>query len=505
MNIIKEILGLFRRNTIVTPEDSDVLIVGKRKPGNSKTPQVNDALVTFKSIKDSIGVDATNIGVGEEVLQTPVVNNSLKFRTLRAGSNITITQNADDIQIDAAGGSSSGILGISDATGTYTYYNDINSATNAASAGDTVEFFSNITETDTVSWALKAGVNYNMNGYTYTLDEPTGTNVLDTSGIITNTEVHFWNGRIKRRGSSAIGGNTTNIVLSTGTDMTIYFNDCILESDNGKVLKLSGTTKIIGGTYISQWAGGTTTGMGTIDLSAGTGSVTDATILSKGALAIRGFGSCRFFNCNIYSQNYIAVQSYNAGLELHNCSVHSDGSEAVSGSNGIYINTKASSTASDGFSVGGKLIGCTGYSSTSAGMRIPYTGMQCLGLKAYSKSSYAFYVASGTNAILNGCFGKSDASAACFFGGSIASGCTFEGGTTASSHAIIPYSGSKVSIFGCTLVVNNTSANGIGALIAVNSAYGNNSFLGNPTIPVNASITQQQVTVADSFGNIVAD
>jgi hypothetical protein len=76
MNIIKEILGLFRRNTIVTPEDSDVLIVGKRKPGNSKTPQVNDALVTFKSIKDSIGVDATNTGAGEEVLKTPVVGNS---------------------------------------------------------------------------------------------------------------------------------------------------------------------------------------------------------------------------------------------------------------------------------------------------------------------------------------------------------------------------------------------------------------------------------------------
>ena len=106
MNIIKEILGLFRRNTIVTPEDNDVLIVGKRKPGNSKTPQVNDALVTFKSIKDSIGggVNASNTGAGSEVLKTPVVGSNLEFRTLRAGSNITLTQNADDVQIDASGG-----------------------------------------------------------------------------------------------------------------------------------------------------------------------------------------------------------------------------------------------------------------------------------------------------------------------------------------------------------------------------------------------------------------
>ncbi len=402
-------------------------------------------------------------------------------------------------------GSSGGILGIADATGTYTYYNDINTATAAASAGDVIEFFADIVETGTVSWQLKDGVNYNLNGHTYTLNEAIGTNLFSTSGIASGAEVHFWNGKIIRRGSSAVGGNASNIVLSTAVDMTIYFNDCVLESDNGKVLKLGGTTKIIGGTYISQWDGGTSTSFGTIDLTSGTGSVTGAIILSKGALAVRGFGSCRFFNCNIYSQNYIAVQSYNAGLELHNCSVHSDGNAAIMGSNGIFINTKASSTAGDGFNVGGTLIGCTGYSATTSGIRIGYTGTKALGLKAYSKASYAFYVSLGTNAILHGCFGKSESSAACFFGGSIASGCTFEGGTTTTSHAIIPYSGSKVSIFGCTLIVNNTSANGIGAFIAVNTAYGNNSFLGNPTVPVNASITQQQTTAADSFGNIVAD
>ena len=403
------------------------------------------------------------------------------------------------------GGGATGIIGIADATGTYTYYTDINSATTAASIGDTIEFFANITETGTVSWALKAGVNYNMNGYTYTLDEATGTNVLDTSGVTTNGEVHFWNGRIKRTGSLAVGGNNTNIVLSTNAQMTLYFNDCVLESNNGKVLKLSGLTQVVGGTYISQYVGTGTTSMGTFDISGGGAIVRNATILSKSALAIRGFGNCKFFNCNVYSQNYIAVGGYNAALELHSCNVHSDGNVTLGGNNGLYVNTTAISTANSAFDVGGILIGCTGYSLTTFGIRLANSNNQCISSTGYSKPNYGISVNSGA-AKLRGCFGKSETGSGCLAGG-VTSGCTFEGGTlNGNCHAVTAFAGGGVDIVGCTLIVLNTGANAIGALTnPQNVTYGNNTIVGNPITPISANVVQQQTTTSDSFGNLIVD
>jgi hypothetical protein len=46
----------------------------------------------------------------------------------------------------AGGGGASGIWGISDTTGTYTYYSDIASANAAASSGQTIELFANVRE-----------------------------------------------------------------------------------------------------------------------------------------------------------------------------------------------------------------------------------------------------------------------------------------------------------------------------------------------------------------------
>ena len=131
--MLQDILGMFKRKIFRTPTDEDVFIVGKLRQSRNKfdDPKIDQTLVKLKDLKTAIGgVSATNTGTGEEVLKTPVVGSNLKFRTLRAGSNITLTQNADDIQIDAAGGG--GIVGIADTSGTYTYYNKLNDAIAAA-------------------------------------------------------------------------------------------------------------------------------------------------------------------------------------------------------------------------------------------------------------------------------------------------------------------------------------------------------------------------------------
>ncbi|MHA1905497.1 MAG: hypothetical protein ACW977_16220, partial [Candidatus Thorarchaeota archaeon] len=84
-----------------------------------------------------------------------------------------MAQARTEARLAGGGGGASGIWGISDATGTYTYYADIASANAAASSGQTIELFANVRETNAVEWSLKAGVRYQLNGYTYTLDVAT--------------------------------------------------------------------------------------------------------------------------------------------------------------------------------------------------------------------------------------------------------------------------------------------------------------------------------------------
>jgi len=70
----------------------------------------------------------------------------------------------------AGGGSSSGVFGISNTSGAYTYYTTLTLAMTAATSGQVIEMFANYTETGAVAITLKDGVNINGNGYTYTLN-----------------------------------------------------------------------------------------------------------------------------------------------------------------------------------------------------------------------------------------------------------------------------------------------------------------------------------------------
>ena len=104
------------------------------------------------------------------------------------------------------GGGASGIWGISDATGTYTYYDTIALANAAASSGNTIELFADVRETNAVEWSLKAGVRYQLNGHTYTLDIGTTESAVIDSALTGTDEVWILNGFIKR----SSGGNSSS-------------------------------------------------------------------------------------------------------------------------------------------------------------------------------------------------------------------------------------------------------------------------------------------------------
>ena len=75
------------------------------------------------------------------------------------------------INLAGGGGLATGIIGIPDGAGWYTFYASLDTAMTAAVSGDTIVFFDDYTETATGNIALKDGVDINLNGHTYTFDK----------------------------------------------------------------------------------------------------------------------------------------------------------------------------------------------------------------------------------------------------------------------------------------------------------------------------------------------
>lgn len=104
-------------------------------------------------------------------------------------------------------GSSSGVCGISNSSGVYTFYTTLQDALNAVTTGQTVEIFSNIT----LAAGLTLGVscNINFNGYNVTLTSAaTNTLTLNSPG----TDYNFYNGSLTHIGTGANTGCAINAI-----------------------------------------------------------------------------------------------------------------------------------------------------------------------------------------------------------------------------------------------------------------------------------------------------
>jgi hypothetical protein len=406
-----------------------------------------------------------------------------------------------DIKASGGGGAATGIWGISDATGAYTYYNTIALAQAAASSGDTIELFADVVETS-VTWTLLDNVSYNLNGHTYTLDESTGVNAVTTSGITGKTYIR--NGRIVRRGNPGIGGGTAYLTISANHTGALFLNDVVIENDSNSCIRHT-AGDIYGGIFNNTYFGTSTTVFGAYDGSGGP-SLYNAIILSRHALGIRGFAG-RFYDCLIYTTDQTAVQVSNNAVELYRCEVIARagvGINQTAGSSKI-IDCTATSSTSEAIVAGGICEGTTAYSASDYAIRGSNSNTRVRNCHARSDASYAFYLNSG-GAELNGSYGISQAAPAAFIGNIQTYDCYLESQwNNAGGHAVFAFSGGTINIFGCTLRVLNTGANAINSSLVMNARYGNNTIAGNPTTPINANITQAQVTTEDNFGNIVID
>lgn len=94
-------------------------------------------------------------------------NKSLVSATIGSVGNITFTNiNPGILTV-------SGVFGISNSSGVYTYYSTLAAAMSAATSGKTIEMFADVTESGAVTITPKDGVNIDGHGHTYTFTNST--------------------------------------------------------------------------------------------------------------------------------------------------------------------------------------------------------------------------------------------------------------------------------------------------------------------------------------------
>jgi hypothetical protein len=291
------------------------------------------------------------------------------------------------INIVEYGGASAGPFGIANSSGVYTYYATMTLAMTAASAGQTVEVFADVTETGNVEIVLKNGVNINGNGHTYTLDNTGTINAFKIADAVGDTtyNLSILNLNIIRKGSTGTLSNNNALYIGTSTLGSI---NC-----SGSIFKNSGDGN---GIYAT---------CKTFDINYAVGySISTAGIYSGTSNDIR------FNNCIGYSVSGSGIQGQNGGV-FANCSGYSDSGNGINANSGTFISCNGYSLSSVGFLGGGslasnctgrsftgtgfqatngqKVVNCTGLSDTGVGFR---TNMKSYNCSGFSRTSRAFYL-----------------------------------------------------------------------------------------------------------------
>ena len=375
----------------------------------------------------------------------------------------------------ASSGGGSGVLGISDASGTYTYYSTLSAAMTAATSGDTIEMFADIEETGSITITLKDGVKINGNGHTYTLSVNDATNAFTYSAVGT---IELFNLKVLRTGRTA-GTSTGYCLFFDNSGAIIRCNGVTFENDFGSACR--GRGKIYGAkafAYITAIAD-----------SSGSCSVYDCYGESTGT----GVGIA----CNGYISNSTGISISSTGIQA---------------TNGTVVNCVGISTS--GYGIFGNASNSVGISSSSSGL---HSGnyKACTGISVSSYGSYRSTltnctilstsgVASFENSIYN-CYVQTNANVAAWIRDNTEiKNCNIVNNYNATtghgtSSAVVR---TGIKIHNTTIKVANASAFCISSYPNCTVSYLNNSFQGSTT-PVSSNVIQITTNTSDSQGNIL--
>ena len=381
-----------------------------------------------------------------------------------------------------AAGSSSGRFGIADSTGAYTFYTTLSLAITAASAGQTIEMFTDYSETGNVTITLKDGVNINGNGHTYTHSYAAGNSntFQNISGAISCV---ISNLRVIRSGRA--NGTTGDYVLNaTVNDSQFFFNGVFMESTYGNCVYLFGTTfqykPHSGNLYAKAYLTAITT-QGSI-----TGFRGQSTSSGKGIYALGGV--------------------------IDKCTGMSISGNGIDG--GVVSNSYGFSTSGIGLGVSGFFYNCYGNSTTyRAGDGNAFYNCVLVSSSGFAASNGQYrnctlISASGNAAgpyLLNkhdNCYLESTSNVVVVgpYTGEFRNCTVVSLWNNAGGHGFTIGNGSIIT--NSHIKVENASANCINFGSAVTIKYASNVFAG-ATTAVNANVTQGVSNSEDSQGNIL--
>jgi hypothetical protein len=395
----------------------------------------------------------------------------------------TVLSNLNDSKLSRL--DDTGIFGISNSSGQYTYYATLTLAMASAVSGDTIEFFANYTETGNVSISLKDNVNINGNGYTYNISNNSGSlyafsNTLG-SRTISNLTINATGVDTSFIGFRTTTGTTTCngfVIKTTSGFGAVTFGGGVID---GVICRVSGTSVGISlnGGYIQNSKSYSVSGRG-IDCSAGSG---------------------RLYNCHGESTSSVGIY----GGFIHKC-------VGIGSTSGIQLQGGGGATDCTGISSAGNGILITGSSGLHSNLVAVSTGSWALrvfassivinGFSTYSTAGYAFVGLSDT--IASNGYAESTVGVPFTSDGgtftNVYSKCSWN---NAGGHAFLT-AGTTAELINCTLQVANASANCINSATAKTVKYIRSTFKG-ATTPVNANITQGQTNTEDNQGNITVN
>jgi len=446
---------------------------------------------------------SVNAGWGSVSLQDWVRYDGTQWNSITPQkSSLCYDKTADSLKVFdgvawAGMGSSFGKFGISDSSGSFTYYSTIADALTAASSGDVIEQFANVTSTSTNSIALVDGVTWNMNGYSYINTAASNFNFIT---IANGVKFTINNGYIKRDGGTYEIYTNVLIVGSTLSTSELNSNGVVYEHSMSLVAK--NKTTLNGGTFKSS--------------SSGTYGFLVEGVCNRVKIittAINRFGGsdCRIYNSYIYSSsnyNYII----NNGVKAYNSVFESDGGRGLflgNGPNEAHNCTFISSAAEGLYATGGatqfsKILNCTAYSSANIGIYlIGYA--QAYNCSAYSTANRGMRL--GNYAMAYNCFAYTNASIGISAQrDSIIKNCTiktdYDNSTAHGIDITQPKSGNGFEVIGCHIEVFNSSANGLNISAVSNGKWAKNTFKGPTTAVVNTNANLITNT-PDSLGNLL--
>ena len=382
---------------------------------------------------------------------------------------------------------SGAVCGISDTNGIYTYYPNLTNALTAATSGQCVEIFADITESTNVTISLKDGVTIDGHGHTYTFSY-TGSSY---AFVISSTK----NATIQNLNVVRSGGDYPTINASQSAGYKLYLNNTKFTSSAASTFILYndgyGTTD--GGIFVN-----TSNGIGIkVEYY---GITINARVYNSGSgTGIQGapYDGSLISHCYAVSNSGTGISAGKLCVNSTGVSTSGYGMIATEGRNCVGISTSGTgffgagtnnigiSTSGIGYySNGGDSFNGNGISSSSYGFYEEYGAGLHVGMKGISTTNIAAYtnVSSGTSNRLEQCY-------------------FYSKWNNSGGHALkfgATYYPAVVN--GCILRCTHSSANNINTGSSVSFKLLKNIYSGGAG--VHSNITNSMLNTEDNYGNI---